>query len=166
MIRQAKILEIPEILNVCRACARHMIQNGIYQWNDSYPSKEALEKDVTRKELYVLVDYTKILGCISISTLMDYEYESVKWLTPNVNNVYIHRLAVHPDFQGKGYARQLMDFAEARARRHHFVSIRLDTFSKNEGNQRFYANRGYHKLGSIFFPNQSEYPFYCYELIL
>jgi ribosomal protein S18 acetylase RimI-like enzyme len=143
-----------------------MIQNGIYQWNDSYPSKEAFEKDVTRKELYVLEDHNKILGCISISTLMDHEYESVKWLTPSANNIYIHRLAVHPDFQGKGYARQLMDFAEERARRHHFVSIRLDTFSKNEGNQRFYANRGYHKLGSILFPNQSEHPFYCYELIL
>lgn len=166
MIRQAKILEIPEILSVSRACAMHMIQNGIYQWNDTYPSKEAFEKDVARKELYVLVDNNKILGCISISTFMDHEYESVNWLTPNQNNVYIHRLAVHPNHQRKGYARQLMDFAEAHARRHHFVSIRLDTFSKNERNQRFYTNRGYHKLEVIFFPKQSEHPFYCYELIL
>jgi len=166
MIRRAKILEIPDIISVSRACAQYMIQNRIFQWNEYYPSEAIFKKDISRKELYVLVDNASIVGCISISNSMDEEYKPVQWGTPNNKNIYIHRLAVHPDHQKKGYGRQLMDFAETYARRNQFISIRLDTFSKNERNQKFYENRGYHKLESIFFPKQSKDPFYCYELVL
>jgi len=166
MIRPAKIEEIPQILRLAKACAQHMIGNGIFQWNEHYPSKEAFLKDVARKELFVLEQDSKIQGCITISSLMDEEYAPVQWLTPNDNNLYIHRLAVHPKQQGKGKARLLMDEAEHKARDKHYTSIRLDTFSKNERNQRFYEARGYQKLGTIYFPKQSIHPFYCYELVL
>jgi ribosomal protein S18 acetylase RimI-like enzyme len=97
---------------------------------------------------------------------MDPEYREVRWLTANSNNRYIHRLAVHPEFQGKGHARQLMLFAETMAKKAGVVSIRLDTFSQNQKNQRFYLQRGYKKLGDIYFPLQSKQPFHCYELVL
>ena len=41
-----------------------------------------------------------------------------------------------------------------------------DTFSKNLRNIKFYEIRGYVKLENIFLPNQSEYPFHCYEKII
>jgi ribosomal protein S18 acetylase RimI-like enzyme len=165
MIRHAKILELPEIIGLSRACADYMIQNGIFQWNSHYPSEGIFKNDIHRKELYVLVDNSLIVACIAISNFMDVEYAPVKWLTPNKKNIYIHRLAVHPEHQRKGYARQLMDFAETYARDNKFNSIRLDTFSKNERNQKFYETRGYQKLEEIYFPNQSADPFYCYELV-
>ena len=59
-----------------------------------------------------------------------------------------------------------MDFAENYAITNRAASIRLDTFSKNLGNQMFYETRGYKRLGNIYFPKQSEHPFYCYELVL
>ena len=98
--------------------------------------------------------------------LLDEEYIPVKWLTPNKNNIYIHRLAIHPNLQGKGYAQQLMDFAEQFAIENNYSSIRLDTFSQNKRNQKFYELRGYKRLGDIYFPKQSEFPFHCYELVL
>ena len=107
-----------------------------------------------------------IIGTIVISTYMDEEYIPIEWLTPDEGNIYIHRLSVHPDFQGKGFARQMMDFAEGYARQNGCVSVRLDTFSQNQGNQRFYETWGYQKLGDIYFPKQSAYPFHCYELLL
>jgi ribosomal protein S18 acetylase RimI-like enzyme len=142
-----------------------MIQNGIFQWNEYYPSEAIFKKDISRKELYVLVHNSSIVGCITISKFMDVEYEPVQWLSQNNRNIYIHRLAIHPDHQKKGYARQLMDFAETYARDNKFISIRLDTFSQNERNQKFYETRGYRKLEEIYFPNQSADPFYCYELV-
>lgn len=166
MIRLAKILEIPDILNITQACAKSMIDQGIYQWNEYYPSKEAFEKDVARKELYVLEENDEIIGTIVVSTIMDGEYYPINWLTPNRNNVYIHRLAVHPKKQRKGYAQDLMNFAEDYARKGGFISVRLDTFSKNSRNNKFYQARGYQRLGDIYFPKQSEFPFHCYELIL
>tara|TARA_R110000796_G_scaffold10530_3_gene34877 strand:+ start:23224 stop:23403 length:180 start_codon:yes stop_codon:yes gene_type:complete len=59
-----------------------------------------------------------------------------------------------------------MNFAEDYARKGGFISVRLDTFSKNSRNNKFYQARGYQQLGDIYFPKQSEFPFHCYELIL
>lgn len=166
MIRRAKIGEIPEILTITKACATYMIKKGIFQWNEHYPSQNAFEKDIERGELFVLLLDGSIIGTIVISTLMDEEYVPITWLSSNGNNLYIHRLSVHPKYQGKGYAQQLMDFAEKYAKTNNFTSVRLDTFSQNKRNQKFYETRGYQKLGDIYFPKQSEHPFHCYELLL
>ncbi|MBF8149162.1 GNAT family N-acetyltransferase [Winogradskyella sp. F6397] len=166
MIRLAKEKDIQAILEITKACAISMISQGIYQWNEQYPNLPAFQKDIERNELYVLEKDAIICGCVVVSTLMDSEYKPVQWLTKNENNMYIHRLAIHPNMQGKGYAQQLMDFAEQFAIENNYTSIRLDTFSKNKRNQKFYELRGYKRLGDIYFPNQSEFPFYCYELVL
>ena len=166
MIRIAEEKDIQSILEITKACAKFMVSSGIYQWNEHYPNASAFQKDIKREELYVLEINHAIKACIVISTFMDFEYEPIKWLTPNVNNIYIHRLAVHPQLQGKGYAQQLMHFAEQFAIDNRYSSIRLDTFSQNKRNQKFYELRGYKKLGDIHFPKQSEFPFHCYELVL
>ncbi|MBO0330812.1 GNAT family N-acetyltransferase [[Muricauda] lutisoli] len=166
MIRRAKISEIPDILTITQACAKKMQENGIFQWNEHYPSKEAFIKDIERDELFVIAKNDGIQGTIVISTLMDEEYKPIQWLTQNGNSTYIHRLSVHPDLQGKGLAQRMMDFAENFSKEKGFISVRLDTFSQNKRNQRFYEQRGYQKLGDIFFPKQSEHPFHCYELVL
>jgi len=166
MIRKGTLQDITAIMAMTKACAKAMIANGIYQWNEHYPNKEAFIKDVNRQELYVLVKESSVVGTVVISTLMDEEYIPIKWLTQNDNNLYIHRLAIHPDHQGKGFAQKLMDFAESYAIDNNYTSIRLDTFSQNKRNQKFYELRSYKRLGDIFFPKQSEYPFHCYELVL
>ncbi|NNK87534.1 MAG: GNAT family N-acetyltransferase [Flavobacteriaceae bacterium] len=166
MIRKALDKDIEAILSITQSCAKQLIELGIFQWSEAYPDKLSFEKDIERGELYVLeLDY-KIIGCVTITTLVDEAYKPVKWLTRNDNNIYIHRLAVLPEFQRRGYARKLMDFAEDRARTEKKRSIRLDTFSQNLRNQRFYEQRGYKRLEKVYFPNQSEHPFYCYELPL
>lgn len=166
MILKAKIEELQEIKSLTESCARAMIDKGIYQWNEHYPSLEKLRKDILKDELYVLKQHNQILGIIVITSEKDEEYNPINWLSKTENNLYIHRLATHPDHWGKGYARQLMDFAEERARKDNYESVRLDTFSMNKRNQRFYEARGYQRLGNIYFPKQSEHPFYCYELLI
>ncbi|OAB80305.1 GNAT family N-acetyltransferase [Cochleicola gelatinilyticus] len=166
MIRKAKLSEIEEIINLTKACAAHMISQNIFQWNEHYPNKEAFLKDLDRQELYVLFSENSIVGCVVISSEKDAEYNDISWRTDDSIQYYIHRLAVHPKHQGFGNARKLMDFAEAYGKTNNAISIRLDTFSKNVRNQRFYERRGYLKLGTIYFPKQSKHPFFCYELIL
>jgi ribosomal protein S18 acetylase RimI-like enzyme len=166
MIRKATLTDIDAILGLTKACAKHMISLGIFQWNEQYPNRKAFENDVKRDELFVSEITNTIVGCIVISKLMDEEYIPINWMTPNRNNVYIHRLAVHPEHQGKGFAQRLMDFAETTSRKNNMQSVRLDTFSQNIRNQEFYELRGYVRLGNIYFPKQSDHPFYCYEYIL
>jgi ribosomal protein S18 acetylase RimI-like enzyme len=59
----------------------------------------------------------------------------------------------------------MMDYAEDYSKKNNYTSARLDTFSQNKRNQKIYESRGYQKLGNIYFPKQSEHPFYCYELV-
>lgn len=165
MIRPAKMSDVEKILNTTRACARHMCTLGIFQWNEHYPSRAAFENDIQRNELYVIEKDNSIIAGIVVSTYMDEVYIPIQWLTETGSNLYIHRLFVHPEFQGNGIARGLMDFAEAFAQKNAFISVRLDTFSQNRRNQKFYENRGYQRLGDIFLPKQSEHPFHCYELL-
>ena len=166
MIRKATLKDIDSIIDITKACAKLMISKSIFQWNEHYPTKAAFENDVKRNELHVLEIENSIIGCVVISIVMDEEYVPIKWLTPNEHNIYIHRLAIHPKYQGKGYAQELMNFAETFSIENNYASIRLDTFSQNDRNQKFYELRGYQKSGHVYFPKQSESPFYCYELIL
>jgi len=173
MIRLAKLSEIEEIIAITRACATKMISENIYQWNEHYPNYQAFQKDVEREELYVLTNEGSndeageiVMGCITISSEKDTEYDAVDWLTEDGFQIYIHRVAIHPTFQHKGHAKQLMDYAESLAKKQGAISIRLDTFSANTRNQRFYENRNYKRLGDIYFPRQSDLCFYCYELVL
>ncbi|WP_298237317.1 GNAT family N-acetyltransferase [uncultured Algibacter sp.] len=166
MIRKGTQEDIKKIMEVTKACAANMVAQSIFQWNEFYPNKASFVNDAKRGELYVLEVEDKIVGSVTVSTFMDEEYIPISWLTPNKNNIYIHRLAIHPKYQGQGYAQQLMQLAENYALKSKCQSVRLDTFSKNKRNQRFYELRGYKKLGDIYFPKQSEYPFYCYELVL
>lgn len=166
MIREATVGDLDAILEITKSCAKKLVSKNIFQWNDYYPNRNAFENDLCNKWLYVTIKERKVIGSVCISDLMDDEYAAVKWLTANNNNIYIHRLAVDPVHQGVGYAQKMMSFAEEFAKKNKYKSIRLDTFSKNIKNQRFYEQRGYKKLGDIFFPNQSVHPFYCYELLL
>lgn len=166
MIRKANAPDIDTLMTVTQACAKHMISKGIFQWNEHYPNQYAFENDIKQDQLYVLEVDGVVIGSIVLSNHMDDEYIPIRWLTKNDKNLYIHRLAINPEHQGKGYAQQLMDFGEQFAIENNYASIRLDTFSQNKRNHKFYELRGYKRLGNIYFPKQSEHPFYCYELVL
>ena len=166
MIRKAVNKDLSRIIEITKSCAAFMISQNIFQWNEHYPNIEIFENDVKNENLYVLELNQKIIGCIVISSFMDDFYSKVKWTTPNDKNMYLHRLAIDPDYQKKGYAKQLMNFSFDFAGKNNIVSIRLDTFSGNPYNNIFYAKLGFKKLGKIYFRKQSDKPFYCFEKIM
>jgi ribosomal protein S18 acetylase RimI-like enzyme len=166
MINKASVQDLEQLLFIVKSCGQNLIEQGIFQWNENYPSKAVLLEDIALQQIWKLEEGNSIVGLIVLTEIEDAEYQHVKWLTKNDKNLYIHRLAVHPNFQGKGFAQKLMDFAENYALENGYKSIRLDTFSQNKRNLQFYEKRNYIKLESIYFPNQSAFPFYCYEKII
>ena len=86
-----------------------IIGNNIFQWNDKYPSVDTFKDDIEKEHLYVLVSANdEILGCVSITYEMDDFYRKIDWISPTSKNIYVHRLAVHPNHQGQGYAQKIM----------------------------------------------------------
>ncbi len=102
MIRPAKVVEIPRILEITRACTTAMRARGIFQWDEGYPSEAALRNDIGRGELWAYEIDGDLVAIVAISTHMDPEYGPVSWLTESEGNRYVHRLAVHPEHQRQG----------------------------------------------------------------
>ena len=166
MIRPAIKTDLSKTIQITQACAKHLCEMGIFQWNENYPSLEAFEKDFSNEELFVLEIEGDVIGAIVISTRKDDVYEPIDWLTEDSTNGYLHRLCVHPKHQGKGHARALLNFAENHLKELGAVSVRLDTCSKNLRNNKLYEARGYRRLGDVYFEQKSPFPFHCYEKLL
>ena len=165
-IELAEINDIDNIMKMINNCANDLISKNIFQWNEKYPSKDVFLIDIEKKNLFIFKNSSGVVGCVALSYDKDIEYNDIKWITKDDKNLYVHRLAVDTKFQKQGIGRLLMDFAEDYARDNKLKSVRLDTFSKNERNNRFYKSRKYIQLDDVYFPNQSEFPFHCYEKIL
>ena len=167
MISVGKLAEVDVILQLTKACGKHMRDNGIDQWDEDYPNRDIIEHDLKTETLFAYREHNTVLGIVVLNETQDEEYKEINWSTNDNNkNIVVHRLAVHPLMQGKGIGRKLMDFAEKWAKENHYDAIRLDTYSQNPRNQRFYIKRGYKDLGPVFLQYKKEHPYYCYELIL
>lgn len=158
------INEADELFQIYEQCRRAMQSVGIFQWQNEYPTIETVKKDIKDKTLYGYYENGSCLGAVCISTFQDEEYKEIDWKGSDENVIVIHRLAVNPDYQAKGIARLLMDFAEDYAKKENYSAIRLDSYSQNKRALKFYKNRGYQKRGECFFAGRDK-PFYCYELI-
>ena len=164
LIRKATKDDLDEVMLIIKACTKHMISKNIFQWNEKYPNIETFENDIENKNLYVLsLQNNELIGCVSITFEMDDFYKTIDWISPSKKNIYVHRLAVHPNNQGQGHAKIIMNFIEKKGVDNLCESIRLDTFSMNNKNNTLYTKLGYQKLGQIYFRDQSEMPFNCYE---
>ena len=167
MISEGKTFEIDTILALTKACGKHMRENGIDQWDENYPDRGSILHDLETETLFAYRDGDEVLGIVVLNEMQDEEYGEINWSTSyDDKNIVVHRLAVRPDQQGKGLARKLMDFAEQWARENKYDAIRLDTYSQNPRNQRFYTKRGYTDLGPVYLKYNKDYPYFCYELLL
>ncbi|MFT6504118.1 MAG: GNAT superfamily N-acetyltransferase [Crocinitomicaceae bacterium] len=167
MISKGELHELDAILKLTRACGKHMRDNGIDQWDENYPDRTSLLNDLTTETLFAYRENGIVLGIVVLNESQDEEYGEIHWSTSDTDrNIVVHRLAVHPDQQGKGIARKIMDFAEVYAKDERYDAIRLDTFSQNPRNQKFYTNRGYTDLGPVYLKYKKDHPYYCYEMLI
>jgi ribosomal protein S18 acetylase RimI-like enzyme len=146
------------VIDRCRAALNDV---GILQWDDIYPTRGTVAEDIARRSLYVLAFDGTCHATVTLDAKPDDLYRAVPWTTPEPALV-VHRLCVDPASQGRGYARQVMDFVEAYAEREQYCSIRLDAYSGNPLAVALYRRRGYREAGQLMFPRRS-LPFHLFE---
>ncbi|MCY6959140.1 GNAT family N-acetyltransferase [Clostridium brassicae] len=164
-IIQATEKDLQSVLDLMSNVVENLSKKGIFQWDSSYPNRDIFLKDIKNHSLYVIKDNNSYLGTITLNEEQAPEYCNVDWLTSNKKTLVIHRLAVSPNYQGKGIGRKLIDFAEQLGHKKNYDSIRLDAFSKNLNSVNFYEKCGYIKTGEVYFGYQTS-PFPCFEKIL
>jgi ribosomal protein S18 acetylase RimI-like enzyme len=161
-IRKATSADIPSIMLIVRKVVPLMIAAGNYQWNDTYPSPEVFERDVALDQLWVAEIDGNIAGVSAITTDQDTGYADCGW-DINETAIVIHRLAVDPDYRGRGIAEALLVEAEHEAIRRNILVLRIDTNTKNQATQKLFPKLGYLYAGEISLEFKPGLRFYCYE---
>ena len=154
--------DLSDVLDMISKCIQYMESQGIYQWNEFYPSSDIIENDIMSEDCYVLKDHEKCVAYVAINEDQSPEYSQISWATDGRKVLVIHRLSVHPEFQGKGIAKKILKYIEDFATKNNFSSIRLDAYSGNEKALNLYEKFGYKSAGQVYFPRR-DLPFYCYE---
>jgi GNAT superfamily N-acetyltransferase len=166
-IRLITINELDLVHQLTTACGVKLRENGIDQWGENYPSHKIIQKDIENKHLYGLYFENELVATVVLNQEQDFVYSEIKWLTPACsNNLIVHRLAVDPKHQGKGYAKKLMHFAEELCLSKNMDSIRLDTYSKNEQNIGFYQKLAYQLVDFAILKDFDNFPVACFEKII
>lgn len=161
-ITKGELTDLEVLFQIYRNAKNELERNGVFQWTDNYPNKAIIESELKKGMLYTLQNGNEIIGAINISEEQETEYQTIDWKCSNTKVLVIHRLVINPIHQNKGYAKQLMDFAENYANENKYISIRLDAYSKNKRVLNFYKNRNYVIRGEVYFPER-KHAFHCME---
>ena len=144
-IRQAKISDIDNIMRMYKSCVNGMIEENIDQWDDTYPNKDIIIKDIVNKTYYIYILNNTIVGGINIDSIQDKTYLDIKWDDTEDKYLVVHRLGIRKEYWNKGIGRKLMLFTESLVLEKKLNSIRLDTYSNNPIAINFYLKLGFSK---------------------
>lgn len=148
MIRQAEPADLETVRTIThdtiRAVYPHYYPAGAVEYFLAHHSKQNIEKDIAAGAVWLCCDEN---GCAAG--------------TVTVCGNELNRLFVLPAFQGKGYGRELLDFAENRILSEHPAVVLSASFPAKQ----IYLNRGYH-TESYHKIETPEGDFLCYDEML
>jgi GNAT superfamily N-acetyltransferase len=150
--RKAKITEIPQIWNILKDAIQRRKEDGSNQWQDGYPNPEVLEKDIIKKNGFVLTDGNTVIGYCAILINDEPEYQNIegKWLT-NCDFIVFHRVAIAEEYLGKGYAKIIFNYIEEFAIQNNIYSVKADTNFDNYAMISIFKKMNYVYCGEVYF---------------
>ena len=123
-----------------------------------------------KRQFYVGEENGVLWGVVNLNSVQLPEYGAIPWTIPAAAEEVgvIHTLCIRPSCSGRGYARQMVAFCEAEARRQGRTVIRLDTWEGNLPANRLYPSLGYRYAGTaeFFFMGFVRENLNCYEKAL
>ena len=165
IIRKAEISDLENIMLMYKSCVTGMVENGIEQWDDTYPNTEIISEDLNVGTYYVAEMDKTIIGGVNIDKNQDDTYLALDWKDKSDSFLVVHRLGVKEEFWNKKIGKDLMLFTENLVIEKGLNSIRLDTYSGNPKAMEFYRKLGYSELGTIDLkPDKDKY--HCFEKII
>lgn len=127
-IIKANETHIPEILEIYAKARKFMKENGNpTQWEEGYPSREIVEKDIAADHCYVCMENEKVVGVFVFIIGEDPTYRVIyqgAWRSETEYGT-IHRIA--SDGTTKGFARRCFDFCRQKCN-----YLRIDTHANNK----------------------------------
>lgn len=132
MIEVATEVHSARVWHLINRCRVTLLDQGVHQWEEFYPTSETVLANITESRLYLLTSSGMCRAVVTIDTKPDLEYSTVLWTTAEPA-LLVRRLCVDPAYQRSGIASQLMAHVEDYAKQHRYASLRLDAYSGNPG---------------------------------
>ncbi|WEV38710.1 GNAT family N-acetyltransferase [Lactobacillus sp. ESL0680] len=164
-LQQAKQQDLDLVMDFLNDGKSQLAKLGVNQWQDNYPSAIDVTKDITTGSAFLIQsDTNQNVGVISIVSAPDHAYDSFtgKWLQDTEQYVSIHRIAIHSDHSGKGYATKILEQVIGFLSNAHppFESIRADTNENNLPMQHVFEKLGFVKVGEMTSPHETNNDIY------
>ncbi len=137
-----------------------MLNNNIDQWDEIYPNRTIIEKDIKSNHAYGIFVDNQLTGYFAINDCQENEYNQINWQYITGKHLVIHRLFIDPEYQGKGLAKKILSFTEKYGRSNKYSSIRLDAFVNNKSALALYEKNMFELRGQVVFRKGT---FNCYE---
>ena len=156
--RQANISDLDQIVEIIELSKKYLKETKVDQWQDGYPAKEDLRRDIESGNSYVLTNKDEIVATTVISLDGESTYNSIfngEWIT-NEEYIVMHRVAVHDRYKGKGTFKELIKEAENLALNKGIFSIKIDTHRDNISMQKAVLKNDFKKCGIIYLEDGSE----------
>lgn len=132
-------------------------------WDETYPGEKEIEFDLSRDALFVMKDEKgKIIASISIDE--DEAVEKLECWTPELQpGKELSRLAVDPDYQNHGLAREMLQYGMQVVYSQGYKSVHFLVNRHNKKALRSYAALNFQTVGECELYDQL---FLCYEKAL
>lgn len=153
------------LVQLYREVTVSLSRTGIRQWDWFYPNRFVIGRDIKQETVFGIRDGKRVIGAVVVDRLQSERYASLLWNDWAGEPACIHRLAVHPSYQGQGIGKRLLQFAEQYAQQAGGTSIRLDVYAGNPSAVGMYRRAGYVEIGRIRFPMR-KVPYLCFEKLL
>lgn len=127
-------------------------ERGIDQWQKGYPNIETIRNDYENKSGYLLKDDDKIIAYVSITTDKEDLYENIKTWHCKEEYAIVHRVSIHNDFAGQGYAKVLFNAIKETAFQLEVGCVRIDTHPQNSQMIKVIENNGFIKVDEMMYP--------------
>ena len=157
-IEHARREDAEEILSLYRA----QLGREYCPWNEYYPSMDEIDFDLGRNALFIMREEGKIIAAISIDE--DEAVDNLEYWNPELQpGGELSRLAVSPDCQGGGLAKEMINYGLAELKKRGFLSLHFLVNRNNKKALKCYSAFGFTKVGECEMYDQ---PMLCYEMEL
>ncbi len=131
-------------------------------WDEHYPTIHEIDFDLSRSSLFIMIDGQRIIAAASIDD--DEQVEALEcWHADLKPGAEMSRLAVDPDYQNQGLAREMLIYGMGEMRKRGFKSIHFMVNRHNMKALNSYRHLNFDEVGECFMYEQ---PFLCYEKAL
>jgi RimJ/RimL family protein N-acetyltransferase len=152
-IRRATLHDLPFVMVGIEEAKKQLASHQSGQWQNGEPSELTIQNDIELGQYWILILDNHILGgCALVSYEPAYAHLiSGQWLNDDPYRV-IHRFYIHPSWQQKGYAKQLLRLLEAMVLHDGVHNIRVDTHERNMPMRTTLESAHYKCVGETFLP--------------